>query len=216
MVSRLDSDVGQIMETLKKHNIDENTLVIMAGDNGSSFAPNSEIGKLFDQTMGGQLRGFKRGMYEGALRQACIARWPAVIPAGKVSQEPWAFWDFLPTCADILSAKLPAGVTTDGLSILPLLKGGNAPKRDYFYWELHEGATIQAARFGDWKAVRNGPNAAIEIYDLSKDVGETTNLAKDKPEIVAKAEKIMQEARVDDPNWPVKGKAAPKNKEKEK
>ena len=213
-VSRLDADVGRILDTLKAHNLDEKTLIIMSGDNGSSFAPNSEIGKLFDQTMGGKLRGFKRGMYEGALRQACIARWPGVIPAGKVSDEPWAFWDFLPTCAEILGTQLPKNVTTDGLSILPLLKGGPAPKRDYFYWELHEGATIQAARFGDWKAVRNGPNAAIEIYDLSKDAGETTDLAKQKPEVVAKAEQIMKEAREDHPDWPMKGKQAQKGKAK--
>ena len=82
---------------LKELKLDEKTLVIVAGDNGSSFAPNSEIGKLFDQTMGGKLRGFKRSLYEGGLRQACIARWPGVVPAGKVSDEPWAFWDFLPT-----------------------------------------------------------------------------------------------------------------------
>lgn len=159
--------------------------------------------------MGGKLRGFKRGMYEGALRQACIARWPGVIPAGRVCDEPWAFWDFLPTCAEILATKLPDGVTTDGVSILPLLEGGTVPKRDFFYWELHEGQMIQAARFGDIKAVRNGPSAAIEIYDLSTDVAETNDLAKDRPELVAQAEKIMNEAHVEDPNWPVQGKRSP-------
>lgn len=208
-VTRLDSDIGRILDTLAALGLDDKTLVIMAGDNGSSFPPGSEIGKLFDQTMGGKLRGFKRGMYEGALRQACIARWPGVIPAGTVSDEPWAFWDFLPTCADILNTKLPDGVITDGLSILPLLEGGSAPKRDSFYWELHEGKTIQAARFGDIKAVRNGPSASIEIYDLSNDVAETNDLAKERPDLVAQAEKIMNESRVDDPNWPVRGAQSP-------
>jgi arylsulfatase A-like enzyme len=155
-------------------------------------------------------------MYEGALRQACIARWPGVIPAGTVCDEPWAFWDFLPTCAEILNTKLPDGVTTDGLSILPLLEGGSAPKRASFYWELHEGPTIQAARFGDIKAVRNGPSAAVEIYDLSKDVAERNDLAKDRPDLVAQAEKIMQESRVDDPNWPVQGKRSSGKSEKMK
>src|SRR5688500_11328975 len=97
-VTRLDSDVGWLMGRLKELGIDQKTLVIMSGDNGSSFAPTSEIGKLFDQTMGGKLRGFKRSMYEGGLRQACLARWPGVIPAERVCDEPWAFWDFLPTC----------------------------------------------------------------------------------------------------------------------
>jgi arylsulfatase A-like enzyme len=84
-VTRLDSDVGRLLAKLKELKLDEQTLVIVAGDNGSSFAPNSEIGKLFDQTMGGKLRGFKRSLYEGGLRQACIARWPGVVPAGTVS-----------------------------------------------------------------------------------------------------------------------------------
>jgi arylsulfatase A-like enzyme len=215
-VTRLDSDVGRILDTLAALGLDDKTLVIMSGDNGSSFPVDSEIGTLFDQTMGGKLRGFKRGMYEGALRQACIARWPGVIPAGTVSNEPWAFWDFLSTCADILNTKLPDGVTTDGHSILPLLEGGSAPKRDSFYWELHEGKMIQAARFGDIKAVRNGPSAPIEIYDLSKDVAETNDLAKDRPDLVAQAETIMRESRVDDPNWPVQGKRSSGNAEAKK
>ncbi len=215
-VTRLDSDIGRILDTLETLGLDDKTLVIMSGDNGSSFPPHSEIGTLFDQAMGGKLRGFKRGMYEGALRQACIARWPGVIPAGKVCDDPWAFWDFLPTCAEILATKLPDGVTTDGVSILPLLEGGTAPKRDFFYWELHEGQMIQAARFGDIKAVRNGPSAAIEIYDLSKDVAETNDLAKDRPELVAQAEKIMNEAHVEDPNWPVQGKRSSDKSETKK
>lgn len=88
-VTRLDSDIGRLFARLKELNLDEKTLVIVAGDNGSSFGPDSEIGKLFDQTMGGKLRGFKRSLYEGGLRQACIARWPGTVPAGRVCDEPW-------------------------------------------------------------------------------------------------------------------------------
>jgi arylsulfatase A-like enzyme len=83
------------------------------------------------------------------------------------------------------------------------LKGGLAPKRDYFYWELHEGKPTQAIHVGDWKAVRNGPNKPLEIYDLKNDAGETKDLAAEKPDIAAKAEALMKEARVDDPNWPM-------------
>jgi arylsulfatase A-like enzyme len=204
-VTRLDSDVGRLLARIKELNLDEKTLVIIAGDNGSSFGPNSEIGKRFDQSMGGKLRGFKRSLYEGGLRQACIARWPGVVPSGKVCDEPWAFWDFLPTCAELIDAKLPPQVTTDGLSILALLKGGAAPKRESFYWELHEaGPTLQAIRFGDWKAVKNGPFAAIELYDLNGDPGEKTNLATKNPEIVAKAGQLMAKSRVDHPDWPLR------------
>jgi arylsulfatase A len=202
MITRLDSDIGRLLDLLKELNVDENTLVIFSGDNGSSFSPQSEIGRLFDQTMGGRLRGFKRGMYEGALRQAAIARWPGQVPAGRVTEEPWAFWDFLPTVAELSGATLPDGVTTDGLSLVSFLQGGPAPKREYFYWELHEGRPIQAIRFGDWKAVRNGPAAPLELYDLKNDVGETTDLAAQQPDVVARAEELLKAARVEDPNWP--------------
>jgi arylsulfatase A len=165
MVTRLDSDVGRLLDLLVELGIDKNTLVMFAGDNGSSFPPNSEIGKLFDQTMGGKLRGFKRSMYEGALRQAAFAWWPGTVPAGRVSDEPWAFWDYLPTVADLSGATVPEKVKTDGLSLAGYLKGGPAPKRDHFYWELHEGTPIQALRWDDWKAVRNGPSKPIELYE---------------------------------------------------
>ncbi len=147
MVTRLDTDVGRLMALLKQLNLDEKTLVILSGDNGSSFAPHSSLGKLFNQAENG-MRGFKRALYEGGLRNAGIIRWPGVVPPGRVSEEPWAFWDFLPTCAELSAAKIPATVQIDGLSIVPFLKGGSVPKRDFFYWELHEGASIQAVRWG--------------------------------------------------------------------
>jgi len=216
MVTRLDSDVGRLLDLLTELGVDEKTIVFFAGDNGSSFNPSSEIGRLFDQTMGGKLRGFKRGMYEGALRQAAMVRWPGQVPAGRVSDQPWAFWDFLPTAAELAGVTLPDDVKTDGLSLVSFLKGGDGVKRDYFYWELHEGVSIRAARFGDWKAVQNGPSRPIELYDLKTDVGETKDLAAEKPDLVAKARALMKEARVDDPNWPLRDRRAPRSKPKPK
>ena len=202
-VSRLDSDVGRILALLKELELDGNTLVMVAGDNGSSFNETSELGRRFDQSMGGKLRGFKRSLYEGGLRQAALARWPGVVPGGRVCDEPWAFWDYLPTAADLAGAKLPEGFKPDGFSLTAMLKGGPAPKRDAFYWELHEGPFIQAVRFGDWKAVRNGPNKPIELYDLKTDEGEKQDLAGKRPEVVAKAEEFMKSAHREDPNWPI-------------
>jgi len=211
MVTRLDSDVGRLLDLLKKLEIDNKTLVMFTGDNGSSFPPSSALGKRFEQASNG-LRGFKRSMYEGGLRQAALARWPGVVPAGRVSDEPWAFWDFLPSVAELAGTKLPDGFKPDGCSLVSFLKGGPAPNRDYFYWELHEGRPIQAVRFGDWKAVKNGPSAGVELYDLSKDVGETTDVSASRPELVAKAESLMKAAHVDDPNWPMQER--PKLKQK--
>jgi arylsulfatase A len=216
MVTRLDSDVGRLLDLLKELKIDDNTLVIFAGDNGASFDPKSEVGRLFDQSMGGRLRGYKRSLYEGGLRQAGIARWPGKVPAGRVCEQPWAFWDFLPTAAELAGAKIsPAH---DGLSVVSLLKGGSAPAREAFYWELHEGASLQAVRFGGWKAVRNGPSKPVELYDLGKDAAESINVAASHPDLVARAVELMKSLRTDSPDWPLvdqkpgKKKAAKKNK----
>lgn len=203
-VTRVDSDMGELVDTLRKLGIAKNTLIIFTGDNGSSFSPKSEIGKRFDQASNG-LRGFKRGMYEGALRQAALSWWPGTVPAGRVDDQPWAFWDVMPTFVELSGATPPKGYETDGKSLVSYLKGGDAPKRDYFYWELHLSKPIQAARFGDWKAVRNGIHKPVEIYDLKTDPGESKNLADARPDLVAKAKTIFKEAHRPDPNWPLEG-----------
>lgn len=216
MVTRIDSDMGELVALLEEKGIADNTLIIFSGDNGSSFDPNTAIGKRFNQTMNGKLRGFKRGMYEGALRQAAFAYWPGVVPAGRVTDEPWAFWDLLPTFAELANAKLPEGYETDGFSLVEFLKGGPAPKRDYFYWELHEfnKGPIQAIRFGDWKAVRPRPSAAVELYNLEADIAESNNLAARKPELVDKAVQLMTNARTADPAWPDPATTPPKKRKK--
>lgn len=202
-VTRLDSDVGELVATLRELGIAKNTLIVFSGDNGSSFSANSEIGRKFNQADNG-LRGFKRGMYEGALRQAAIAWWPGTVPAGRVSDEPWAFWDLMPTFTELSGAIPPEGYATDGHSLVEFLKGGPAPKRDYFYWELHEsGPAVRAARWGDWKAVSTHPDEPIELYHLAKDPGETTNLADEKPGLVAHAKVIFAEAHHPHPDWPL-------------
>ncbi len=142
MVTRLDTDVGQLLDLLAELKVDDRTLVMLSGDNGSAFAPESPTGKFFNQSMDGKLRGHKRSMYEGGLRQASLARWPGVVPAGRVSDEPWAFWDFMPTAAELANATLPSEYHPDGRSLVSHLKGGSAPARDYFYWELHEGQLL--------------------------------------------------------------------------
>jgi arylsulfatase A-like enzyme len=213
MVTRLDSDVGRLLDTLKECGIDDNTLLMTSGDNGSSFDPKSEVGSLFEQAANG-LRGYKRSLYEGALRQAALARWPGKVPAGRVSDEPWAFWDFLPTAAELAGAPIPAECKTDGLSLVSFLKGGSAPKRDHFYWELHEGASLQAVRFGDWKAVRQGPEKPIELYDLKTDAAEAHDLAASKSDLVAKAEALMKSCRTEHSDWPLVQRQPGKKKKK--
>lgn len=208
IVSRMDRDVGRLRALLKELGLEQNTLVIFASDNGQD-GPDA---KFFDSN--GGLRGTKRDMYEGGFREPFIACWPGSIKAGTVEKTPIAFWDFLPTAAELADAKIPQGKTTDGVSIAGLLRGGPAPKRDYLYWELHEGRFIQALRQGDWKVVKNGPNATVELYNLADDPQEKNNLAGAQPERVATLEKLMREARTDSELWPVKAGAGAKKAKK--
>lgn len=93
---------------------------------------------------------------------------------------------------------------------MSFLKSGEAPQREYIYWELHEGTSLRAVRFGDWKAVCNAPGKALELYDLKTDASEKNDLAQAHPEVVAKAESIQKSARTDHPGWPLVAMAATK------
>ena len=196
MVTRLDADVGKVVALLGKLGIEQNTIVFFASDNGPS-AEGSHAVEFFDSN--GALRGAKRQVYEGGLRVPLIARCPGVIPAGKVSEQVWTFWDFLPTLAEL--AGLPPTANTngkvDGISLAPALMGRDQPARhESLYWDYGHARDEykQAARFGDWKAVRNGRQAKIELYDLSRDPSETTNVAQEHPEIVERAAQILKAA----------------------
>jgi arylsulfatase A-like enzyme len=199
MVTRMDRDVGRLFALLREMGIDRDTVVFFSSDNG----PHREGGHdpAYFRSSGG-LRGIKRDLYEGGIRVPMIVRWPGRVKAGAVNHEPWAFWDFLPTAAAIAGAQAPAWI--DGISVLPLLQRRPAPQRDYFYWEFHERGFHQAARAGNWKAVRLAAKST-ELYDLSKDQGETNNLAAQNPEVVARMEQIMNTARSESRHWPVKG-----------
>jgi arylsulfatase A-like enzyme len=199
MISRLDADVGKLLARLKELKIDEETVVFFSSDNG----PHKEGGndpRFF--ASGGGLRGIKRDLYEGGIRVPMIVRWPGHVQAGAVSDVVWAFWDFLPTAADLAGTKAPDAL--DGLSMTPTLLGHGAQKsRPYLYWEFHEGASKQAVRFGDWKAVGLRPSGPVELYDLRADVGEQYNVASQHPELVAKASGYFKDARTESDHWPL-------------
>lgn len=199
MITRMDRDVGRLIDLLKELGLDDKTLVFFAGDNGPDRGGIREFFKA-----SGSFRGAKRSMYEGGLRVPIIARWPGHTPSGKVCDEPWAFWDFLPTCLELAGGQMPEDIKLDGLSVVPALLGGATPSRDYFYWELHEPWSSQAVRFGDIKAVRPAWNAPVEVYDVKADPRESRNLANERPELVRQGEELLKTARVDSPHWPIK------------
>ena len=195
MITELDDYVGEILEKLKALGIEKNTIVIFASDNG----PHLEAGADPDYfNCNGDLRGYKRDMYEGGIRTPMLVRWPNVVRPGSASDHISAFWDVLPTFAEISGAVSPEGI--DGISFLPTLKGKNQKQHEYLYWEFHEQGGKIAVRMGNWKAVKltvdKNPDAVIELYDLSNDIGETENLASANPDIVKKMEDIMQQAHM--------------------
>ena len=198
MVSRLDRDVGRILARLQETGRDANTLVVFSSDNG----PHEEGGhkhEFFNSN--GPLRGYKRALYDGGIRVPAIARWPGRIRAGRVSEHPWAFWDLLPTFADVAGAAAPGGV--DGISLLPELLGKPQRRHDYLYWEAHRPHFRQAVLMDRWKAVRPGQGAPIELYDIIAGIDEQSDLAARRPDIVGQAERILREARTDSPYWPI-------------
>lgn len=201
MITRMDTDIGKLMALLKELKLDENTLVIFTSDNG----PHKEGGHdaEFFNSRGG-LRGIKRDLYEGGIRMPTIAFWPGKVPANKVSDQVWAFWDFLPTAAELTGQKAPEGI--DGVSVLPAILGTKTVEHPPLYWEFHERGFSQAVRMGDWKAVKRGVKIDWELYDLSKDLAEEKNVAGENPDIVAKAAGFAKSARVDSDLSPVGGK----------
>jgi arylsulfatase A-like enzyme len=199
MITRLDRDVGTLLDKLKALSLEGETVVFLTSDNG----PHKEGGNdpAFFRSSG-PLRGIKRDLYEGGIRVPMIVRWPSRTKAGATSDVVWAFWDVLPTAAQLAGAKPPEGI--DGISVVPTLLGrGTQLTHPYLYWEFHEGGSKQAVRFGDWKAVRLKPDGPVELYDLKTDLGERHDVAAGQAELVAKAEELFKQARTEHPNWPL-------------
>src|SRR5207244_4638056 len=151
----------------------------------------------------GPWRGIKRDLFEGGIRVPMMARWPGHVPAGATNDQVWAFWDFLPTAADVAGAKVPSGL--DGISMLPTLLGRKQTNQhDFLYWEFHEKGSSQAVLMGDWKAIRPGPGQALDLYDLQSDPTETNNVTAAQPGIVARIEAYLRTARTESETWPLR------------
>jgi arylsulfatase A len=192
MVEWLDADVGRLLALLDELGLERNTLVIFASDNGGLREP--ELSEHFGSRAG--MRGAKGDLWEGGIRVPMIARWPSRIPAGRTTGQPVAFWDLLPTVAELAGAKCPPGI--DGDSIVPMLLGEPQDPSRPLYWEqFRRNRLEQALRMESWKAHRAAPDEPLELYDLKGDPAETTDVAAEHPESVAKIEAIMAGSRVE-------------------
>lgn len=201
MVSLLDKQVGEILGKLKELGLEKNTLVIFSSDNG----PHREGGAdpdYFDSN--GPLKGYKRDLYEGGIRVPMIAFWEGKIVAGSTSEHISAFWDFLPTVAEVAGVK--ASENIDGISYLPELLGKEQKQHEYLYWEFHELGGRQALRKGDWKLVSyqvfDPEKTTIELFNLAEDIGEVNNVAEKHPEIVKELSELMKTARTENVDFP--------------
>ena len=202
MISRMDKDVGRLMETLKAKGIDENTLIIFTSDNG----PHREGGNdpdYFDSN--GPLQGIKRAMHEGGIRVPFIARWPAHTPAGITSDHIGYFGDMMATFAELAKTDYPEN--TQSISIVPTLLGQseNQRRHNYLYWEFYEQGSRQAIRMGNWKGIREPMlTGDIQLFNLESDISEANDVASQNPEVVEDIIRIMDEAHKPSPNWVVK------------
>lgn len=196
------ADVGRILRTLQTTGMDNNTIVFFASDNGASDEGGHRASFF---TSSGPLRGVKRSLYEGGIRTPSSARWPGVIPPAQVSAFPWTFADFLPTALELASRPdlVPPGL--DGISIVPTLLGQPQSRGDFcLYWEFCTNDLWgRAARRGRWKAVALSSAGPTELYDLERDIGETTDLAARFPAVVREMEACMDAEHEDSPDWPV-------------
>jgi arylsulfatase A-like enzyme len=157
----------------------------------------------------GLLRGSKMQLYEGGIRVPLIVRWPGVVEGGGTSDHVWAFWDVLPTLAELSGGSVPDAI--DGRSMLPAIVGEDvvgraAPQHEMLYWEYGnvrgQAPIRQAARWGRWKAIRGDLNAPLELYDLSVDIGETRDVAASHPDVVERMGAYLDSARISTREYP--------------
>lgn len=212
VIMELDWSLGQIMETLKKENLEENTLIIVASDNGPWLKFGNHAGSS------GGLREGKSTTFEGGNRVPFFIKWPGHIPVGDINGELFTNMDILPTIAAVTGAKLPEN-KIDGINYLPFLTGKvqDTPREVMYYYFGINANYLEAIRYKNWKLVfphdymsyagsqgRDGvpgkqtkKTAVLALYDLAHDPGETYDVATLYPEIMKKMTDYAQEARAD-------------------
>lgn len=190
MVKYLDDAVGQIVKTLKENGALENTIILFSSDNGV-HQEGGHNPEYFNSN--GQYRGIKRDLYEGGIHTPFIVQWKNTVAKGTTTEHISAFWDFLPTIADLIGVDIPK--TCDGISYLPtLLNKGKQKKHDFIYHEDYENGGKQSVIKNGWKLVRlnmkNKDAIVEELYNLSKDPEERYNVKDQHTKILKKLRTI--------------------------
>ena len=195
MIRMIDETVGKIDRKLEALGLSENTIILFASDNGPHQEGFHEM-EFFNSNS--ELRGMKRDLYDGGLKTPLIVKWPGKITAGTSTEHVSAFWDMLPTVAEIAGVNKPDGI--DGISFLPTLLGNHRDqkKHEYLYWEFYEQGGRQALLKNNLKAVklnvRTGNPKPMELYDILSDPSESNNLATKKLNQIKEMEELMTRA----------------------
>ncbi|QDV26306.1 arylsulfatase [Aureliella helgolandensis] len=204
MISRLDSYVGRLLDLLDELELSENTIVVFTSDNGTTHL-GDEVDYTFFKSVG-ELRGLKGSLYEGGVRVPAIVRWPHHVAAGSESSRVSGFEDWLPTLLEAAGADSSVPQDCDGISLLPTLQGKSQKPRPYLYREFGGYGGQQSLRVGDWKAIRQDMgkgNLDVELYNLADDIGESQNLAAERPELVQQLTQQMSEVRTPSAEFPL-------------
>lgn len=201
MISKLDTQVGEVVDLVAELGLAENTLIVFSSDNGTTHLKDEVDYEFFNSV--GELRGLKGELYEGGIRVPQIAAWPGRIPAGSTSERVTGFEDWLPTILEIAGAgdKVPGDI--DGISLAPTLFGGKEEPRPFLYREFPSYGGQQAVWLGQrWKGIRTDlkkrgvkPDLSVKLYDLAADPSEEKDVAAAHPEIVREIEGLMKSER---------------------
>ena len=199
MISFLDKQIGRVVSLLDELGLADNTVIIFTSDNGVTHLGEQVDYEFFESA--GDFRGLKGSVYEGGIRTPMIVRWPGKVAPGTISDLMGSFYDVMPTLCDIAGAEQPPA--TDGISIVPTILGQSGQQEhEFLLWEFHGHGGQQAVRMGDWKGVRvdcyTDANSPLELYNLGNDIGESTNVAAQHPDIVAKIEEIMKREHINE------------------
>ena len=209
MITRMDRDIGRLLQLVKDLGLEDNTIVVFTSDNGAVFPLGGTDPLYFNSNA--QLRGYKQDIYEGGIRLPLIVRWKGHVPASTTSDYVSGHEDWMPTLLDLIGAKELTPKTCDGISFAAALLGKPQPPRPFLYREFFGAGGQQSVRVGDWKLLHRNllgtakkPAApTTELYDLATDVSESKNVVAEHPDVVARLQKIMDEQHTPSKQFPI-------------
>lgn len=211
MITRMDREVGRLMQLVAELGLDEQTIFIFSSDNGPLYDRLGGTDCEFFASAG-NLRGRKGSLYEGGIRVPTIIRWTGHIAPGSSSERVTGFEDWLPTLLELAGQGARKPAPLDGISFVPTLWGRDQPPRPFLYREFPGYGGQQMARVGNWKGVRQNllpsgpgiaPNMHVELYDLNSDPSETRDVSAEHPDIVAQLAAIMKQEHTPSAEFPI-------------